>query len=127
MAFAGTAGADDQDRRFLQQIPPGSQIMDQGPIQIRQTREIEALERLTGTESRAAHAQRKFLLVAARHLIMDQQGKKFGIGQLGFNRLAIARLQRIEDTGETQLLQIGGKFRNGIQKKLLQVEIGRWP
>ena len=54
MALAGTARPDDENWRLLQQITPGRQIMDQGPVQIRQAREIEAFERFAGTERGAA-------------------------------------------------------------------------
>ena len=84
MALAGTARPDDQDGRLLQQIAPGCQVMNQGPVQIGQAREIEAFERFPGAKRGAAQAQAQgeFRLIAARHLIVDQEGKKLRVREL---------------------------------------------
>ena len=91
--------------------------MDQGTVQIRQACEVETFERFTGTECGTAQPHGEFRLIAARHFVVDQEGKKLRVRELRFNGLTISRLQRIEDAGEAQLLEIGGKFRDGIHDK----------
>jgi hypothetical protein len=50
-------------------------------------------------------------LVATSDFILDDQSEEVGKSELGFNRLPIARLQRIEDAGQAQLLEQRDELR----------------
>ncbi len=116
MTLAGATRADDQNRSALGEIAAGGQIVDQCAIELRQPVELELIEGLVGAEGGAAQTGGEFLLFAAGHLILDQQGEEFGVGELGFDGLAIARLQRIGDAGQAQLFEVWGQRGNGIHQ-----------
>ena len=114
MALAGAARPDDEHRGALVEVAPGGQIVDQGAIELGQALEVELLERLAGAEGGAAQAQGELLLLAAGDLVLDEQGEELGVGELGVDGLAVARLQRIEDAGQAQLLEMRGELGNGV-------------
>jgi hypothetical protein len=81
--------------------------MHQGAVELRQALEVELLQRLGGTELRAAQPRAELLLLAPGDLVADEQGEELGVGELGVERLAVARLQRVQDARQAQLLELG--------------------
>ena len=110
MALAGAAGADDQHRRAFVDVAPGGEVMDQGAVGRGQAVELEAFERLGGAEGRAAQPRAELLLLAPGDLVLDQQGEEFRVGELGIDGLAVASVERVEDAGEAQLLELRRQF-----------------
>ena len=80
-------------------------------LSLRQALEVELLERLGGAERGAAQPQVELLLLAPGDLVLDQQGEELGVGELAVDGLAVARLQRVEDAGQAQLLELRGRVR----------------
>ena len=93
------------------QVAAGGQVVDQRAIELRQALEVELLERLGGAEGGAAQPQGELLLLAPGDLVLDQQGEELGVGELGLDGLAVAGLERIEDAGQAQLLEMRGRVR----------------
>ena len=106
MAFAGAAGADDEHGDALGEIAAGGQIVDQCAIELRQALEVELIERLAGAKGGAAKAQGELLLLAPGDFVLDQQGEELGVGEFGIDGLAVTGLERIEDAGQAQLLEM---------------------
>lgn len=75
-------------------------------------------QRLAGTEGGAAQAQGELLLLAAGDLVLDQQGEELGVGEFSVEGLAVTRLERIEDAGQAQLLEV----RDELGKRIHRVD-----
>src|SRR5690606_13017716 len=114
MALACTAGSDDEDRGMLMQVAAGSEVVHECAVQPRQPLEVELLEGLGGAELGTPQASGELLLIAPGDLVADQHGEELGVGELGFDCLAVAGLERVEDAGQTQLLELRGEFRDRI-------------
>lgn len=114
VALAGAAGAGDQDRHLLLDETAGGQVCDLRPVEIGQTVEIEALQRLVAAEIGPPQTKRKLLLLAPGHLVLDQERQEIGKAELAVDRFAVPRFQGIENAGQAQLLEGGGEFWNGI-------------
>ncbi len=112
VALACAAGPGDEHRNLFFDETAGGQVMDCGAVQSWQAVEVETVERFLVAEVGAPHAQRKFLLVATGDLVMNEQAQEFGEGQLAVDGFAVARLQRVEDAGQAQLLEQGSQFWN---------------
>lgn len=122
--FPGAAGADDEHRGLLGEVAAGGEVVHQGAVQLRQALEVELLERLGGAKGRASEAQGELLLFAPCDLVLDEKGQELGVGELGIDRLAVSRLQRIEDARQTQLFQLRGDLRNGVHGRSAPCGLG---
>jgi len=69
--LARAAGPDDQDWRLLIEIAAGGQVMHQGTVQMRQSLEVELVQRLGGAELRTPQARAELLLLAPGHFVTD--------------------------------------------------------
>lgn len=91
------------------EISASRYIVHERAVELRQAVEVELIQRLGRAEGGTALAQGELLLLASGDLILNQQCQKLSVGEPGFDGLSIARLQRIENTGQAQLLEVGGE------------------
>lgn len=109
VALAGTERTDDEHRRLLVEIAAGGEIADQAAVDAGQAIEVERIERLLRAEARAAQARAELLLLAPRDFVLDQEREELRVGELAVDDLAVARIKRIEDTGQAQQLERRGE------------------
>jgi len=83
------------------------ELVDERAVQLRPALEVELLEGLGGAEGRSSQSQGELLLLAAGDLVLDEEREELGVGELRVEGLAVTGLQRIEDPGEAQLLEVG--------------------
>src|SRR6266508_170410 len=101
----------------LIEIAAAGKIVDQCAVELGQAVELELIERLVGAEGGTTKPRGELLLLAAGDFILDQQGEEFDVGKFGLDGLAITRLERIEDAGQTQLFQMRGKGGDEIHQQ----------
>ena len=111
MTLAGAGRTDEQDRGVLGDEAAGCQIGDLRLVDRGVVGEVETLEGLVVEHLRPAQPLCELPLVATSDFILDDQSEEVGKSELGFNRLPIARLQRIEDAGQAQLLEQRDELR----------------
>jgi hypothetical protein len=104
MALAGAGRPHDQDRGLLGHEPAGGEIRDERVRGRRVGREVEAIQGLVGEHLGPAQALGELMLLAARHLVLDQERQEVGVGELSGDGLPVAGLQRVEDARQAQLL-----------------------
>ena len=72
----------------------------------RQPIEVEAFQRLLGAEGRSPQARGQLALLASGDFVLDQQREELGVGELAVDGLAVAGIERVEDAGQAQLLEL---------------------
>ncbi|NDF92674.1 MAG: adenylyl-sulfate kinase, partial [Betaproteobacteria bacterium] len=50
-------------------------------------------------------------MLAPGDFIAEQHGQELGVGQFGLNGLAVSGFKRVQDAGESQLLEVGDELR----------------
>ncbi len=111
VAFAGSAGAHDQDGDLLLDEPAGSQVGDQGAVDVGVEGKVKLLQGLLVAEVGPAKGRGEPLLGSAGDLIGDDGGQKVHVGELLFDGLAVARFHGVQDAGQAQLLEHGDQSR----------------
>ena len=93
--------------------------MHERAVDVGQPLEVELLEGLGSAKRCSPQAQGELLLLASRDLVLDEQRQEFGVGELGIDRLAVARFERIEDARQAQLLEIRRELGYGVHAWVL--------
>lgn len=103
----------------------GSQLGNQCMVDGRTVREIEPFQCLVTGDLSFAKTLCELTLITPGDLVLNQESEEIRVGKFGLNRLLISGGQRIEDAGQTQLLELRFELGHGVHV-ILQVWIVRW-
>lgn len=96
------------------QVASGGQAMDERAIEFWQPIKVELVECFISSKTGATQSSGELLLVTSCDLILNQQSQELGVSQFGIDGFAVASLERIENAGQAQLLQVWCKLRNRV-------------
>src|SRR5439155_11724091 len=102
--------AVDQDVLVALDEGARREIEELGLVQLRIEAEVEAFERLGGIEGGAPQAEPQILLGAALDLVVHEHGEELDEGRLLLDGLAVADVERLEDSREAQGPEQGGEL-----------------
>ena len=129
MALSRPAGTGDEEiGRFFDKAA-GGQLLDKGPVDAGVEVEIELFDGLLRAESGAADPEAELFLFPSGDLVLDEQGEELGVGEPGLDGLAVSVLDRVEDAGESELLEQRDEFGHGlhgISSYWTRMVAGRW-
>ena len=129
MALAGAARTGDEHvGRFGDETAAG-QFQDKGPVDAGVEVKIELFDGLLRAESGAADPKAELFLFPSGDLVLDEQGEELGVGEPGLDGLAVSVLDRVEDAGESELLEQRDEFGHGlhgISSYWTRVVVWRW-
>jgi hypothetical protein len=91
--------------------------MHERAVELRQSFEVELLEGLGGAERGPTQAHLELLLLATGDLVLDEQGEELGVGELAVEGLTVAGIERVEDAGEAQLLQLRSELWDRVHRE----------
>ena len=114
VAFASAAGSCNQYRDLFLYEGTGGQVLDEGLIDGGVEGEVEALEGFLSAEARSSQAEVELFVYPAGDLVLDKQGEELTVSEFVVDGFLVSGRQCLEDAGQTQSFEHGGKFRHRV-------------